>query len=179
MPSIQTIKSVFESLMFVYGEPLTVKQAADLMKIDQSEAYAYFKELQAEYKEKGGGIVIREIDKAFQFCTVSENREYIERLLNPIKKKRLSQSALEVLAIVAYNQPVTRIDVEGIRGIKCDRMLESLIDKGLLQEAGRSTAVGRPILYSTTRLFLEHFGLESIEDLPDIEGFNEYLLSHG
>lgn len=165
----QTIKSAFESLMFVWGEPLDVKQAAELFNIDWKEAYEYFKELQAEYQEQGRGIVIREIDKAFHFCTRMENSEYIERFCTPVKEKRLSQSALEVLAIVAYKQPVTRGEIESIRGIKCDRIIEGLMKKGLLEEAGRSAGLGRPILYGTTKRFLENFGFENLKDLPEIE----------
>ena len=169
MSSKQTMKSVFESLLYVFGEPLDVKRAAELFQIEWQEAEELFHELQDEYEKRGSGITLREIDGCFQFCTRAENSEYIERFFTPIKEKRLSQSAMEVLAIVAYKQPVTKGEMEAIRGIKCDRVIEGLMRKGLLEEAGRSTGIGRPILYATTALFLKHFGFENLKELPEIE----------
>ena len=167
------MKSAFESMMFVWGEPLDVKAAADVFDITKQEAYDLFKELQEEYEQEGRGIVIREINKTFQFVTREENADYIERLCTPVKARRLSQSALEVLAIVAYKQPVTKGEIEAIRGIKCDRVMEGLMKKDLVCEKGRSEAVGRPILYGTTDTFLKNFGFSSLKELPpidDVEG---------
>ena len=169
MTSKKTIKSAFESLMFVWGEPLDVKTAAELFNISNKEAYDYFTELKEEYDREGRGIRIREINKSFQLVTSSENVEYIERLCTPVREKRLSQQALEVLAIVAYRQPVTKGEIEAIRGIRCDRVLEGLMKRDLVQEAGRSSAIGRPILYGTTDAFLKHFGFQNLKELPDIE----------
>lgn len=175
MSSKKMTKSALESMMFVWGEPLEVKAAADVMNISKQEAYACFKELQEEYAQEGRGIVIREVNKAFQFVTREENGDYIERLCTPVKTRRLSQSALEVLAIVAYKQPVTKGEVEAIRGIKCDRVMDGLAKKELMQEVGRSDAVGRPILYGTTDTFLRNFGFSSIKDLPPIEDIESVL----
>ena len=169
MTSKKTIKSAFESMLFVWGEPLDVKVAAEIFNINWKDAYDYFKELQAEYEQEGRGIQIREIEKSFQYCTNIENSDYIERLCTPIKEKRLSQSALEVLAIVAYKQPVTKGEIESIRGIKCDRVIEGLMKKDLIDEVGRSTGIGRPILYGTTSVFLKNFGFKDLKDLPDID----------
>lgn len=169
MSSKKTIKSALESMMFVWGEPLDIKVAADLFNIPWKEAYDYMKELQREYEEQDRGIQIREIDKFFQFCTRPENNTYIERLCTPVKEKRLSQSALEVLAIIAYKQPVTKGEIESIRGIKCDRVLEGLTKKELICEVGRSAAIGRPILYGTTKQFLKYFGFATLKELPDID----------
>lgn len=169
MTSKKTIKSAFESLMFVWGEPLDVKTAAELFNISNKEAYDYFAELKEEYDREGRGIRIREINKSFQLVTSSENVEYIERLCTPVREKRLSQQALEVLAIVAYRQPVTKGEIEAIRGIRCDRVLEGLMKRELIREAGRSSAIGRPILYGTTDAFLKHFGFQNLKELPDIE----------
>ena len=173
MASKKSIKSAFESMLFVWGQPLDVKAAADVFDITKQEAYDLFKELQAEYEQEGRGIVIREINKTFQFVTREENADYIERLCTPVKARRLSQSALEVLAIVAYKQPVTKGEIEAIRGIKCDRVMEGLMKKDLVCEKGRSEAVGRPILYGTTDTFLKNFGFSSLKELPpidDVEG---------
>ena len=113
--------------------------------------------------------MIREVNRSFQFVTRKENIDYIERLCTPVKHKRLSQSALEVLAIIAYKQPVTKGEIEAVRGIKCDRVIEGLARKDLVAEVGRSDAVGRPILYGTTDEFLKQFGFETLKQLPDIE----------
>lgn len=169
MASKKTIKSAFESMMFTWGEPLDAKTAGDVFDITKNEAYEYFKELQTEYEQEGRGIVIREVNGAFQFVTREENADYIERLCTPVKAKRLSQSALEVLAIVAYKQPVTKGEIEAIRGIKCDRVMEGLMNKNLVEAVGRSEAVGRPVLYGTTDIFLKNFGFASIKELPEID----------
>ena len=169
MASKKTIKSAFESMMFTWGEPLDAKTAADVFDITKNEAYECFKELQTEYEQEGRGIVIREVNGAFQFVTREENADYIERLCTPVKAKRLSQSALEVLAIVAYKQPVTKGEIEAIRGIKCDRVMDGLINENLVEAVGRSEAVGRPVLYGTTDTFLKNFGFASIKELPEID----------
>jgi segregation and condensation protein B len=175
MTSKRTIKSAFESMLFVWGDPLDVKTAAEVFNIDWKEAYDYFHELQKEYEEQGRGIAIREIDKSFQLCTCPENSEYIERLCTPVKEQRLTQSAMEVLAIVAYKQPVTKSEIESIRGIKCDRVIEGLSKKALIEEVGRSAGIGRPILYGTTRVFLQHFGFKNLKELPEIEDISDVL----
>lgn len=175
MASKKTIKSAIESMMFVWGKPLDIKDVAEIFNIDKKEIYGYFKELQEEYEQEGRGIVIREVNKSFQFVTRKENFDYIERLCTPVKHKRLSQSALEVLAIVAYKQPVTKGEIEAIRGIKCDRVIEGLTKKSLVAEVGRSDAVGRPILYGTTDEFLKQFGFETLKELPSIEDIEGVL----
>ena len=177
MTSKKTIKSAFESMLFVWGEPLDVKIAAEIFNMNWKDAYDYFKELQSEYEQEGRGILIREVDKSFQFCTNMENSEYIERLCTPVKEKRLSQSALEVLAIIAYKQPVTKGEIEAIRGIKCDRVIEGLAKKELIAEVGRSSGIGRPILYGTTPAFLKNFGFKDLKDLPDIDDIGSVVLS--
>ena len=169
MTSKRSIKSAFESMMFTWGEPLDMKLAAEIFNIDAKEAYGYFKELQQEYDDQKRGIRIREINKKFQFVTDSDNFEYIERLCSPVKQRKLSQSALEVLAIVAYKQPVTRGEIEAIRGIRCERVLEGLQKKELIDEVGRSSGIGRPFLYGTTDAFLKNFGFSTLKELPEIE----------
>ena len=169
MAGKKSIKSAMESMMFTWGDPLPVKTAAEVFNIHWKDAYDCFRELQKEYEEEGRGIRIREINKAFQFVTCADNSEYEERLCTPVKKKRLSQSALEVLAIIAYKQPVTRGEIEAIRGIKCDRVIEGLEKKELIAEVGRSSGIGRPILYGTTDTFLKNFGLRDLKELPEID----------
>ena len=169
MAGRKTIKSAIESMMFVWGKPLDIKEIAEVLNENRNEIYVCCKELQDEYEREGRGIVIREVNRSFQFVTRKENIDYIERLCTPVKHKRLSQSALEVLAIIAYKQPVTKGEIEAVRGIKCDRVIEGLARKELVAEVGRSDAVGRPILYGTTDEFLKQFGFETLKQLPDIE----------
>lgn len=169
MSSKKTIKSAFESMMFTWGEPLDAKVAADVFNISKQEAIECFEELQQEYEQEGRGIVIRRVNQSFQFVTREENADYIRTLCTPVKTKRLSQSALEVLAIVAYKQPVTKGEIEAIRGIRCDRVMDGLMKKELVCENGRADTVGRPILYCTTDTFLKNFGFSSIKDLPEID----------
>lgn len=171
----KSIKSALESMMFTWGEPLPAKQAADVLDITKDEAIEHFRALADEYEQEGRGIVIREVNGAFQFVTREENADYVRRLCTPIKSKKLTQSALEVLAIIAYKQPVTKGEMEAIRGIKCDRVVEGLASKGLIQEVGRSNAIGRPILYGTTDTFLKNFGFTSLKELPEIEDIESVL----
>ena len=163
-------------MMFVWGEPLDVKLAAEIFNISRQEAYGHFKELQSEYEQEGRGLQIREINRSFQLVTKPENTEYIEKLCTPVKRRRLTQSALEVLAIVAYKQPVTKGEIEAVRGIRCDRVLDGLKKKDLVTELGRSSAIGRPILYGTTDSFLKNFGFTNLKELPDIDDIEEVML---
>ena len=177
MTTEKTIKSALESLMFTWGEPLDAKIAAEAICASKEDVLAAFRKLQEEYEQEQRGIRIREINGSFQFVTDIDNSDYIARLCTPVKVKRLSQSALEVLAIIAYRQPVTKVEIESIRGIRCDRVMEGLIAKGLVEDRGRSNAIGRPILYGTTDEFLRYFGLSSIRELPEIEDIEEALSS--
>lgn len=173
MASDKMIKSAFESMMFIWGEPLDVKTGAEVLNIDEKEALRCLLELQEEYEREDRGLRLRRVSNGFQFVTPEKNGEYIERLCRPIKRRKLTQSAMEVLAIVAYKQPVTRADVEAVRGVKCARVLEGLEDKNLIEEKGRSEGIGRPILYGTTDEFLKYFGFENISELPVIDGMDE------
>ena len=132
-----------------------------------------FRELQAEYEQEGRGIRIREVDDAFGFVTLAENDMFLRKLCTPVRVRRLSQAALEVLAIIAYRQPVTRSEIDSIRGIKSERVIDGLIDKGLIEISGRSEGVGRPLIYSTTKEFLKKFGFSSLKDLPEVPEYEE------
>ena len=159
--------------MFVWGQPLDAKTAADVCNSSKQEVYACFKELQEEYEQEGRGIRIREVNGAFQFATPEETADYIERLCTPVKTKRLSQSALEVLAIIAYKQPVTKLEIEKIRGDKSDHAVNRLVEYNLVQEVGRLDAPGHPALFATTEEFLRRFGIGSTENLPDMDPVRE------
>ena len=172
----EKVKSILESLMFVMGEPVPARTAAELLNMPTSDIVKIFRDLADDYEERGSGIRIREMDKSFQFCTSAENDDYIQKLCTPVKVKRLSQSALEVLAIIAYKQPVTKTQIDSIRGIRSDRVIESLMKRGLIEEQGRSSSIGRPYLYGTTRYFLELFGFETLSELPEIENIDSIVL---
>ncbi len=175
MSVVKSIKSALESMMFIWGEPLPARTAGEVLNLTESETIDALDELAKEYEQEGRGIRIRRVGKSYQFVTLEENADYIDRLCTPVKKRRLSQAALEVLAIIAYKQPVTKGEIEAVRGIKCDRVLEGLRDKQLVEEKGRSTGIGRPILYGTGETFLRYFDLKDLNDLPDIEDIERII----
>lgn len=173
MYSRKTMKSALETLMFMWGEPLDVKDAAEVLEADRSEIRELFRELMTEYEQEGRGIRIREAGDAFGYVTHVENDMFVQKLCTPVRVRRLSQAALEVLAIIAYRQPVTRSEIDSIRGIKSERVIDGLMDKGLVEISGRSEGVGRPLLYVTTREFLKKFGFASLKDLPEVPEYEE------
>ena len=173
MYSNKTMKSALETMMFMWGEPLEVKDAAEVLEAEKAEVRELFRELQAEYEQEGRGIRIREVDDAFGFVTLAENDIFLQKLCTPVRVRRLSQAALEVLAIIAYRQPVTRSEIDSIRGIKSERVIDGLIDKGLIEVTGRSEGVGRPLIYATTKEFLKKFGFASLKDLPEVPEYEE------
>lgn len=171
MYSRKKMKSALESMMFVWGEPLSVNDGATVLETDRKEVRELLRELKNEYEQEGRGIRIREVNDSFQFVTLKDNEKFIEKLCRPVKVKRLSQAALEVLAIIAYRQPVTRGEIDTIRGIKSERVIDGLMNRKMVEVCGKSDGIGRPNLYGTTDEFLKTFGFESLKDLPDIEGF--------
>lgn len=173
MYSNKKMKSALETMMFVWGEPLEVRDAAEVLEADKKDIRELFRELQAEYEQEGRGIRIREVDDAFGFVTLAENDMFLKKLCTPVRVRRLSQAALEVLAIIAYRQPVTRSEIDSIRGIKSERVIDGLIDKGLVEISGRSEGVGRPLIYATTKEFLKKFGFSSLKDLPEVPEYEE------
>ena len=173
MYSNKTMKSALETMIFMWGEPLEVKDAAEVLEADKNVIRGLFRALQAEYEQEGRGIRIREVDDAFGFITLAENDMFLKKLCTPVRVRRLSQAALEVLAIIAYRQPVTRSEIDSIRGIKSERVIDGLIDKGLVEVSGRSEGVGRPLIYSTTKEFLKKFGFSSLKDLPEVPEYEE------
>ena len=173
MYSKKTMKSALETLMFMWGEPLDVKDAAEVLEAEKAEVRELFRELMTEYEQEGRGIRIREAGDAFGYVTHVENDMFVQKLCTPVRVRRLSQAALEVLAIIAYRQPVTRSEIDSIRGIKSERVIDGLMDKGLVEVTGRSEGVGRPLLYGTTREFLKKFGFASLKDLPEVPEYEE------
>lgn len=169
------LKSIIEALLFTWGDPLELKDIASILEIDESEAEKLLNEMISEFDYNRRGIKVMRINKSYQLSTRPEHYDWIKKLSSPKFSKNLSNAALETLSIIAYRQPIIKSDIEAIRGVKCDKAIETLIERGLITELGRLEKVGRPILYGTTDLFLKTFGLESLEQLPPIEDFNNSL----
>lgn len=166
------LKSIIEGLLFAAGEEgLELKQLAEVLELDVAFVATQLQELKQELQQTQRGIQVVEIAGALQLTTLAEHAPYLERLATSPSRAPLSQAALETLSIVAYKQPVTRVQIEEIRGVKSDRALQTLVMKDLIEEKGRAEAVGRPILYGTTRSFLEYFALKGLHDLPDSSQF--------
>ncbi|MBQ7520553.1 MAG: SMC-Scp complex subunit ScpB [Clostridia bacterium] len=160
------LSKILEAILFVAGEPLQIAALANALEVTELEVSAAADELASDYDYNRRGICLKRFGSHIQLSTRADYAPQIEKLLQPIQKQSLSQAALETLAVVAYKQPVTRLDIEAVRGVKCDYSVQSLVNKGLIEEVGRKEALGRPILYGTTDAFLSHFGLASLEDLP-------------
>ena len=160
------LAKIIEAILFVSGEPVQLGAVARALEVTELEVSAAADELASDYDYNRRGICLKRFGSHIQLSTRPDYAPQIEKLLQPIQKQSLSQAALETLAVVAYKQPVTRLDIEAVRGVKCDYSVQSLMNKGLIEEVGRKETLGRPILYGTTDAFLSHFGLTSLEDLP-------------
>jgi len=166
--------AVLEGLLFVVGEDgLTISQMVDILDITNDEAKELISSLKEKYEEETSGIRINFLGNTFKLTTKNEHRSYYQKLIENPETNVLSQAALETLAIIAYNQPITRIEIDEIRGVGTTHVIRKLVAKGLIKEAGRSEVIGRPILYKTTSEFLDYFGLATIEDLPKMQEFIE------
>lgn len=164
------LKGVLEGILFVVGdEGITLHKIVEILNISMEESKKLLKELKSTYENEDRGIRISYLGDAFKLTTKQEHKEYYEKLVENPENHLLSPAALEVLAIVAYNQPITRIEIDEMRGISSSHMIRRLVAKGLLKEAGKSTMPGRPNLYKTTSDFLDYFGLATINDLPSID----------
>ena len=163
-------KAVLEGLLFVVGEDgLTLDQIEDILEVDEDTAKSIIMELKHDYEDESRGLRIDFLGNRFKITTKFEHKAYYQKLIENPDTNFLSQAALETLAIIAYNEPITRIQVDAIRGVSSISIVRKLVAKGFVKEVGRSDIPGRPILYETTHEFLDYFGLSSIEDLPNID----------
>lgn len=161
------LKSVLESLLFAWGEPLNINEISRILNLPAHKAAAVLNEMAEQFsKDKERGLIIQRFGNSYQITTKKENFEFIQGLLQTTVNKSLSTAAMETLSIIAYKQPVTRVEIELIRGVKCSNVIKGLLDKELIKETGKLDKPGRPVLYATTDEFLRHFGLNSIEELP-------------
>ena len=161
-----TLKGRIEAILFVAGEAVSLRNLAKALQTDEKEIRKEVSALKDEYDYEQRGFLLKRFGNNIQLATRPLYAQDVVRLLQPVQQQSLSQAAMETLAVVAYKQPVTRAEVEQIRGVKCDYSLQSLMNKGLIREAGRKDTIGRPILFATTDEFLSHFGLEGLEGLP-------------
>lgn len=160
-----------EALLFVSDEPVSSAKLAAILEISPVEMDEVLTELAAEYADENRGMQLREVAGGWRFYSHPAYHDLIERYVISWDTRRLSQAGLEVLAIIAYHQPVTRAGINAIRGVNSEGVVSSLVEKGLVREMGRDEAPGNAILYGTTRSFLERFGLKSVKDLPPLEDF--------
>lgn len=168
-PENVTIPVLLEALLFVADGPVEVSQLAKTLAVESEVIYRGMQQLDQEYVSAGRGLRVQEYNGKFQLVTRPTLAPLIETFLNLDLTTRLSAPALETLAIVAYRQPVTRAQIEAVRGVDSSAMLRSLVQRGLIQEDGRLEGVGRPILYSVTENFMHHFGLTGLNELPILE----------
>ncbi|HHW06571.1 MAG TPA: SMC-Scp complex subunit ScpB [Clostridia bacterium] len=162
------LKAILECLLFASNGAVSAKELASVVGVTEQEVEELIAALMDDYGQSGRGIQIYQVAGGYKMATKPDYAEYIEKLCRH-KPSPLSKAALETLAIIAYRQPVTRAEIEAIRGVKVDHLLSNLLEKNLIQEVGRKETPGRPILYGTTTEFLEYLGLNSIEDLPPLE----------
>lgn len=164
------MEGILEGLLYVMGdEGLSLKDVMSILEIDESEAKQLVFKLKTSYEVENRGLRLSYLGNTFKLTTKQEHKEYYEKLLQSPSTHTLSQAALEVLAIIAYNEPITRANIDQMRGVDSVYVVRKLLAKGLIKEAGKSDAPGHPILYKTTDDFLDYFGLSTKEDLPNIE----------
>jgi segregation and condensation protein B len=167
------VKSVIEALLFASDKPLTIEQVRKVLdNLEASEIRAILEELRAEYERSNRGIRISEIAGGFQMITATEFASFLKKLFRERHADKLSKPALETLAIIAYKQPVTKFEIESLRNVNVDGVINNLLDKNLVRISGRKKAPGRPYVFGTTKQFLECFGLKSLEELPKMEEFS-------
>jgi segregation and condensation protein B len=175
MSDIQ-LKAILESLLFVSDKPLSVSQLKQIVDTGKQELTACLEELKSEYQAREGGIQLIKVAGGYQLCTRPESAPWVKKLYSSRQLRRLSQPAMETLAIIAYRQPLIRAEIEAVRGVDTSGILKTLLERSLIRIVGRRKAPGRPIMYGTTQEFLLHFGLEDLSCLPRLEELKELLL---
>lgn len=164
------MKAVLEGLLFISGDNgLNVKQIMEILEIDVDECKRLIKELYADYTNNDRGIKLELLGGSFKLTTKAEHKKYYEKLVSEEQNTNLSQQALEVLSIIAYNGPISRVKVDKIRGVNSSYIVRKLVLLNLIEDCGKSDEIGRPLLYKVTNNFLNYFGLGSIKELPDIK----------
>lgn len=166
------LQRIIEAILFMAEEPLSVKEMAEITGAGGEDTQKALMEVMEGY-ERNSGLQILRVAGGYQLATRPEAAPYIQKMEREGHTLRLSQAAMESLAIIAYKQPVTRIEIEAIRGVRVDKVLENLLRKKLIRITGRKSVPGRPMTYGTTKKFLQYFGLNDLKDLPPLENFSE------
>ena len=166
------LKGNLEALLFVNGDPLSLKRIAEILEVDQENVKLLLAKLIQDMNQQERGLTIIEVAGGYQLCTKPHLAGFLEKLVQ-IKENKLSIPALETLSIIAFKQPITKQEIEAIRGVRVDKVLANLLERNLIKELGRKEAIGRPIIYGTTEVFLKCFGLKSLEDLPELPELEE------
>lgn len=170
---ITQIEGIIEAILFTMGEAVDIKKIACAIEHDEKTTLKLVRNFMDKFNECHQGIKITELEKSFQMCTKTEMYEYLIKVVTQPKRHELTEVLLETLSIIAYKQPVTKIEIEKIRGVKCDHAVNKLVEYNLVQEIGRMDAPGKPILFGTTEEFLRQFGVTSIDELPVVQ--QDYL----
>ena len=160
---------IVEAILFVTGNAVEKKEICRAMELTEGELEETLDMLESGYDFDRRGLRLLRFGAHVQLATRPDYAPYVEKLLQPVQKQSLSQAVMETLAVIAYRQPVTKAEIEQVRGVKCDYSVQSLLTKGLIEEVGRKEALGRPILYGTTDDFLRHFCISSLSELPEID----------
>lgn len=170
----EEIKNIIEAVMFAYSDPISIKELKYIInpELSNKEIEYMLNSLIDEYRDNNRGIQIIKLEDKYQMCTNKTYGSFIKKILEPKKKKSLSQATLETLTIIAYKQPITKVEVEEIRGVKCDKVIQTLVENDLICEAGRLNKIGKPIIYKTTNEFLKLLSIEKLDDLPSLESYS-------
>lgn len=179
-----SIKSILESLLFVNEKPISLDELSDILEVQKKDLEEALSELTREYTDRASGTCIVQVAGGYQMCSSPTNEPWVKKMYRERSKQKLSGPSLETLAIIAYKQPLARIEIESIRGVNIDGVIRHLLSLGLIKTEGRKEVIGRPFLYVTTRKFLEYFGLNNLKDLPKLEEFTaiaqkDHLLQPG
>lgn len=166
---IEQYEAAVEAILFAMGESVELSKIASALEISEREAELIIQNLMDRYKNENCGLQIIELDRSYQMCTKVDQYEYLIRIAKQPKRHVLTDVMLETLSIVAYKQPVTRVEIEKIRGVSCEHAINRLVEYNLIREIGRLDAPGRPILFGTTEEFLRCFGVQSVDDLPVLD----------
>ena len=171
--TLENLTAIIEAILFVSGDPVRVDVLAHAMNLTVSELEEALNELRDHLALENRGIQLNRSGEAVFLSICPKYAPQVELFLQPIQKQPLSQAVLETLSIIAYRQPVTKGDIESVRGVKCDYSVQTLVNRGFIEECGRRETLGRPILYRTTDKFLQHFGIESLDELPSVDFSSE------
>ena len=161
------LRGSLEALLFAAGEPLSVAKLAEIMQLDKPQVWELLSLLERDYEDERRGLYLRKVAEGYQLCTKEQHYELIKQLARS-QEMKLSNAAMETLAIIAYKQPITRVEIEEIRGVNCEMMLKKLVARGLIEAKDRLDAIGKPLLYRVTDEFLDAFQLEDLKELPEL-----------